>query len=486
MALISRWDIRAENYSDGATVTSLADLAGSTPLNSALNVTKPTYNASLKAISFNAANSHCLGSSSLHSSLAAVPAGSSWSIFFLIYQTVRDGQFVGGFGNSAQVNSGLLARTFSDTSAPQFFLRDNTDSVAQTPTATTSTSLYTWQVLHATYNGTSVQVGIDGSNIGSVTLSEVLSGITWNQFALGAYPRSTTGNPWTGFLRECRVYNSDESSNLLGIVSSMKVTDPLRGINSFLKFRPVKQNRLMSLLVSETAFTENVSLDYFRTVAFKPTYRLTLDTSSFAVTINDPTTRDITLDSRALTLTANAATLTKFDSINTLEITLEPSAGWAYFDVTAVSTDERSIFYSQTASIGYQVAYQTSTTTGQTVSIATNGFVTVLGTGLGTFNFRIFNGTSWSSEYTFEVNPTISITTADIDDQITVAQTAATLSGTNLILADAARVRYGTARLDMQSYSPAASPTFNVPTLTDFFNSGMPLGSVTFELLRAL
>lgn len=260
---------------------------------------------------------------------------------------------------------------------------------------------------------------------------------------------------------------------------------PLAGTKTFLKFRPVKQNRLMSLLVSETAFTKNVSLDYFRTVAFKSTYTLSLATRNFAVTINDPTTRDITLDKRALTLTANAANIYKFDSIVSTTITLEPPTGWAYFDVTSVSTDERSIFYSQAASIGYQVAYQTSTTTSQTVSIASNGFVTVAGTGKGTFNFRIFNGTSWSSEYTFEVNPTISITTADIDNQITVAQTAATLSGTNLILADAARVRYGTTRLDMQSYSASATPTFNVPTLTDFFNSGMPLGSVTFELLRA-
>lgn len=260
---------------------------------------------------------------------------------------------------------------------------------------------------------------------------------------------------------------------------------PLTGVSTFLKFRAARGGRLMPLLVSETAFSNALSRDYFRTVAFKPTYRLTADSRAFTVTINDPTTRDLFLASRALTLTRNDATLYKFDSIATTTITLNPSAGWAYVDVTSVSTNERSIFYSNAGAIGYQIAYQTSTTTSQTVSIANNGFVTVLGTGLGTFNYRIYNGTSWSSELTFEVNPTISITTVDGDNQITAAQTGATLTGTNLILADAARVRYTTSRLDMQSYVAATSPTYTVPTLADFYSSGMPLGSVTFELLRA-
>lgn len=222
MALIGRWDIRTETYSNGATVTSLTDRAGTTNLDSAINTVKPIYDQALNAIKFEETSTHCLGSTSLSTALSSVPASSAWSIFFLIYQNTRAGQFIGGFGNSSQVNSGLLARTFSDTSAPQFFLRDNTDSVAQTPTATASLSTSTWQVFHATYNGTSVQVGIDGSNIGTITLTEVLSGVTWNQFALGAYARNSTGNHWTGFLRECRVYDSNESSNLSVIVSEMK------------------------------------------------------------------------------------------------------------------------------------------------------------------------------------------------------------------------------------------------------------------------
>ena len=253
----------------------------------------------------------------------------------------------------------------------------------------------------------------------------------------------------------------------------------------FLKFRPARQNRLMPLLVSDSQFSNDISRDYFRTVAFKPTYRLTADSRSFAVTTFDNTTYGVALNSRTHTLTRNDATLTKYDSISTFEITLTPSAGWAYVDVASVSTNKRSIFYSNTGAVGYQIAYQTTTTAGQTVSIANNGFVTILGTGLGSFNYRIYNGTSWSSELTFELNPTITITTVDIDNQITVAQTAANVVGTNLILGDAARVRYGSVYLNMQSYAEGTTPTYNVPNLTEFLSSGMPLGSVTFDLLRA-
>lgn len=78
------------------------------------------------------------------------------------------------------------------------------------------------------------------------------------------------------------------------------------------------------------------------------------------------------------------------------------------------------------------------------------------------------------------------ITTVDVDDQIIVEQIGATVTGTNLITADGARVRYNSVILNMQSYSASASPTFNVPNLTEFFSSGMPLGTATFELLRIL
>jgi len=231
MALVGRWDIRTESYANGASITSLTDRAGSTNLNSNGGLSNPTYDSSLNAVKFISGSSQTIGSSSLGAALAASPAGSAWSIFFLIYQTSLGGDVLGGFGNSGQVNSAFIARTFASGTNPDFFFRDNADSTQQNISASGSLTASTWQVFHATYDGTSIRVGIDGVNISpTTTRTENLAGVTWNQFGLGAYWRSTVGSFWTGYLRECRVYNSDEYANLASIVSSMK-SGPSTGIS---------------------------------------------------------------------------------------------------------------------------------------------------------------------------------------------------------------------------------------------------------------
>lgn len=77
-----------------------------------------------------------------------------------------------------------------------------------------------------------------------------------------------------------------------------------------------------------------------------------------------------------------------------------------------------------------------------------------------------------------------SINTVDIDNIILAEQTQAILTGKNMAITNSARVRYGTKTLEMQNYTPAFTATFNVPPLTDFFSSGMPLGPVTFDVLK--
>lgn len=77
-----------------------------------------------------------------------------------------------------------------------------------------------------------------------------------------------------------------------------------------------------------------------------------------------------------------------------------------------------------------------------------------------------------------------SINTVDIDNIILAEQTQAILTGKNMAITNSARVRYGTKTLEMQNYMPAFTATFNVPPLTDFFSSGMPLGPVIFDVLR--
>lgn len=76
------------------------------------------------------------------------------------------------------------------------------------------------------------------------------------------------------------------------------------------------------------------------------------------------------------------------------------------------------------------------------------------------------------------------IASVDFDDAITVGQTSASVSGADLDVTLSARIRYGSVRVDMQNYIPATTPTFNVPSLSEFFSSGMPLGTVTFEILK--
>lgn len=73
----------------------------------------------------------------------------------------------------------------------------------------------------------------------------------------------------------------------------------------------------------------------------------------------------------------------------------------------------------------------------------------------------------------------------DIDNQIYVGQQVAILNGADLENSNSVRIRYNNIILNMESYSPAISPTFNVPPLIDFFSSGMPLGTVKFEILRS-
>lgn len=77
-----------------------------------------------------------------------------------------------------------------------------------------------------------------------------------------------------------------------------------------------------------------------------------------------------------------------------------------------------------------------------------------------------------------------SINKVDTDNIILAEQTQAILTGKNMAITNSARVRYGTKILEMQNYTPAFTATFNVPPLTDFFSSGMPLGSVTFDVLK--
>lgn len=74
----------------------------------------------------------------------------------------------------------------------------------------------------------------------------------------------------------------------------------------------------------------------------------------------------------------------------------------------------------------------------------------------------------------------------DGDDIFLVGQVGVTVVGSDLSNANGARVRVGSYTLNMESYAPGSSPTFNAPSLATVLSSGMPLGSVTLDLLRSV
>lgn len=78
----------------------------------------------------------------------------------------------------------------------------------------------------------------------------------------------------------------------------------------------------------------------------------------------------------------------------------------------------------------------------------------------------------------------IVVTSVDGDDIFLVAQTGVTVSGAGLDVATGARVRVGSYTLNMENYAAGSSPTFNAPSLATVLSSGVPLGSVTLDLLR--
>lgn len=77
------------------------------------------------------------------------------------------------------------------------------------------------------------------------------------------------------------------------------------------------------------------------------------------------------------------------------------------------------------------------------------------------------------------------ITSVDLDDAITVGQTSASVSGVDLDIAISATIRYEGISLPMQNFISKTTPTFDVPSLADFFSAGMPLGTVTFNVFRS-
>jgi hypothetical protein len=84
------------------------------------------------------------------------------------------------------------------------------------------------------------------------------------------------------------------------------------------------------------------------------------------------------------------------------------------------------------------------------------------------------------------INNVPQIFNVDGDNTISPAQAGVVVSGTGLSLGTSARIRYGTNTLTMNSFSPGVSPIFTVPSFSPYLSSGMPFGTVNFDILRAV
>lgn len=80
----------------------------------------------------------------------------------------------------------------------------------------------------------------------------------------------------------------------------------------------------------------------------------------------------------------------------------------------------------------------------------------------------------------------LDILNVDGDDSIYPGQIGVVISGSSLNSGISSRIRYNTQILNMEAYNAGSSPTFNVPDLATFFSSGIPFGTVSFEILRAV
>jgi hypothetical protein len=225
MTLIADYDIRAESYANGASVSLLNDLAGTTDLSSNGGNSYPTYNAAENAMSFNG-TSQTIGSTSLQAALAAIPTGAAWSVFVLVKQATFSSGFIAGLGIPSSFNQSFYLRDEGTGLVDTLIRADDASADQQQSTATRDAG--DWDVIHACYNGTNLTVGFNGGSIGSQALDALIAGNTWSQLGLGAYWRDGIANWWAGLMRAARFYNSNETANLGAICAAMQagpVTD---------------------------------------------------------------------------------------------------------------------------------------------------------------------------------------------------------------------------------------------------------------------
>jgi hypothetical protein len=228
MSLLARWDIRQEGYADGASITTLTDQANAFDLNNNAGASGgfPTYSSAENAINFNTGTNRAIGLES--STLADVLAGTSWSMFALVKQASFGTNFIGGFGYSGDADQGVLIRDDA-TGLVNGFYRD-TVNTTDSQNSTGGRSTGTWYVTHIVRSGSTFYVGYEGANEGSQAIDSSVETNDFDRFCLGAYWRNTLGTFWTtGYMREFRIYNSDERANYSAIVTEMQTGTALPG-----------------------------------------------------------------------------------------------------------------------------------------------------------------------------------------------------------------------------------------------------------------
>ena len=221
MALISRWDIREESYSDGNDVTSLTEqVSGVDDLGQIASGSLPDYVSATDSMDFNGGESIGLRGG-VSSALNTACQGSVWTIAALIRQGTLSGDWTFSLAQNGG-NLSLSLRTNSSGNAICFF-RD-AGGTATSVTSSTSYSVDTDTVIMANLtSGGIVNVSIDGGTLtSSGTTSVDTSGDTFAHIGIGSYNRSSNGNFWTGLIQEVRVYDTDETANRVAITADMK------------------------------------------------------------------------------------------------------------------------------------------------------------------------------------------------------------------------------------------------------------------------
>jgi len=130
----------------------------------------------------------------------------------------------------------MLSTTSSGANTVLRF-RVKTNGTTTTLAATVgSLSENTWYHVAATYDGTTMKLFLDGTEVGNMSKTGPLTTNTAADAWIGGNPPTTTGHPWDGAIDEVRIWNTARTQAQLLANSNTELTGNETGLQAYYKF----------------------------------------------------------------------------------------------------------------------------------------------------------------------------------------------------------------------------------------------------------